>query len=397
MAIAVKDNTSFAVEIESTEGVYVAPTSAASYVQTLKDGTEMTRNQELLEREIFTGTIGKTQSRLGTRSVAGSMPVEMRANSVEGDAPEFDALITSAMGGKKTRAVVTTKTGNSSTVLEIEDADISGFSRYDIVLVKEAGSFEMSWVSAVDTTASAANITLGQALTFTPSDNVDISAVTQYSTANSGHPSLSISKYIESAKLEQAVGCKVTSMSLENLTTGQISSVNFGFEGLTFDSSLTASPFTPVYDSSLPPISLRACLSQNGVNVDVNSFAVSMENTLGFVTSICSENGRISSRVTSRAISGSFNPYKSDNSLTQFDNFKCNDPYTMFIYAFNPSLDANCDFTGEFEQAFAVLLTNCITTELGESDQDGLLVEDITFQATRGPSGSDEEMKIAFM
>jgi len=397
MAIAVKDNTSYAVEIEDTEGTYKAPTSGSSFVQVLKDGAEMTRSQELLQRDIFTGSIGKTQSRLGTRSVTGAMPVEMRANSTEGDAPEFDAVITSAMGAKKTRSAVTTKTGHTTTTIEIEDVDISGFSVNDIVLVKEAGAFEMSWVSAVDTTLGFANITLGKALSSAPADNVGISAVTQYSTANSGHPSLSISKYIESAKLEQAVGCKVTSMSVDNFSTGQIPSMNFGFEGLSFNSSIIAPPFTASYDTSLPPIALRACLSQDGVNVDVNDFTLSLENTLGFVTSTCSENGRISSRVTERAITGSFNPYKNDDSLTQFNNFKCNTPYNLFVYAFNPILDANCDFTGEFEEAVAILLTNCITTELGESDSDGLLVEDISFEANRGADGSEEEMKIAFM
>lgn len=397
MAIAVKDNTSFAVEIESTEGTYVAPTGTGSYVQVLKDGAEMTRSQELLQREIFTGSIGKTQSRLGTRSVSGAMPVELRSGETAGDNPEADALYTSALGAKKQRAVVTTKTGNTSTQLEIEDVDISEFSKFDIVMVKEAGSFEVTWVSEVDTTGGAANVTLGQALSFTPSDNVEIEAVTQYSTANSGHPSLSISKYIEDAKLEQATGCKVTSMSMDNVTTGQIASVNFGFEGLTFDSSLTANPFTPDYDNTLPPIMLRACLTQDGTEIPVNSFTLSLENTLGFVTSTCSENGRISSRVTERAITGTFNPYKNDDDLVQFNNFKCNMPYTLFLYAFNPVLDANCDFTGEFSNVTAVLLTNCITTELGESDADGLLVEDVTFEATRGSAGTEEEMKIAFM
>ena len=75
----------------------------------------------------------------------------------------------------------------------------------------------------------------------------------------------------------------------------------------------------------------------------------------------------------------------------------CNTPYSLFVYAYNPTLDANCDYTGEFENAVAVLLTNCITTELTESDTDGLLVNDISFEATRGPSGSDEEMKLAFV
>jgi len=394
MAIAVRDNTSFAVEIEVTEGTYVPPASADSYVQVLKDGTEMTRSQELLQREIFTGSIGKTQSRVGMRSVSGAMPVELRAGDTEGAAPEADKLYTSALGGKKVRAAVTTGTGNTATVLQIDDADISGFSRYDLVVVKEAGEFQFSWVSAVDTTPSAANITLGKALTGAPADNVEISATTQYSTANSGHPSLSISKYIEAAKLEQAVGCKVNSMSIDNFTTGQIPSVNFGFEGLTFDSSLTASPFTPNYDDSLPPIALRACLHQDGVDIAVNNFTLALENTLGFVTSTCSENGRISSRVTARSITGTFNPYKDDNSLTQFENFKCNVPYDLFLWAFNP--DGGCDFNGEFVNGVAIFLTNCITTELGESDQDGLLIEDVSFEATRGPQGTDEEMKIAF-
>lgn len=397
MAIAVKDNTSYAVEIETTEGTYQAPQSADSFVQVLRDGAEMTFSQELLERQIFTGSIGKTQSRLGTRSVSGSLPVEMRAGENEGDAPEFDALITSAMGTSKTRAVVTSETGHTTTVINIADADISGFSVNDIVMVKEAGAFEVSWVSAVDTTPAAANITLGKALTSAPSDNVEVAAVTQYSTANSGHPSLSISKYIESARLEQAVGSRVTSMSLENFSTGQISSLNFGFEGLSFDSSLTAAPFTPDYDNTLPPIILNACVYQNGTSIDVNDVSMTLENTLGFVTATCSENGRISSRVTARAITGTFNPYKQDDSIEQFTNFKCNTPYDLFIVGYNPILDVNCEPTGEFNNVFAILLTNCITTELGESDADGLLVNDITFEATRGPEGSEEEMKIAFM
>jgi len=397
MAIAVKNNNSYAIEVEATEGTYVAPQSADSYVQVLKDGAEMTRTQETLSRDVFTSSIGQTQSRLGTKSVSGSLPVEFRTAEVEGDAPEADALYSSALGSKKSRAAVTSLTGHTTTRIEIDDADISSFSQYDIVLVKEAANHELSWVNSVDTTIGAAGIELGQALTAAPSDGVEISAVTQYCTADSGHPSLSITKYIESAKDETAVGSKVTSMSLENFETGSIPSITFGFEGLSFDSTLTASPFEPDYDGTQPPIALRACLFQSGVEIPVNNIAFSMENTLGFVTATCAPNGRISSRPTNRTITGSFNPYKSNDELVQFQNFKCNTPYTLFFYAFNPIFDANCEPTGEIENAVAVLLTNVITTELGESDSDGLLVEDVTFQATRGPSGTDEELKIAFM
>jgi hypothetical protein len=395
MSNAVKDNTSYAVEIEDVAGVYEAPSSASKFVQTLKDGAEIVPAQELLQRDIFTGSIGRVQSRVGTRSVSGSMPVEFRAAEVEGAAPEIDALMTSAMGSKKVRAAVTTKTGNTSTVLQLEDADVTDFAVHDIVMVKEAGNYQFSWVQSVDDSEGSASITLGLALDGAPDDNVEIAAVTQYSTAESGHPSLSITKYVETTMQERAIGCRVTSMALENFTTGQIPNLNFGFEGLTWDTVLSARPFVPEYDSSLPPIALRACLHQDGVKVQVNDVSVSLENTLGFVTSTCSANGRISSRVTSREVSGSFNPYVDPNSVAQFTRFKTNVPYSLFMYAFNPDLDNDAEFTGELANGVAILMPSCITTELGASDADGILQHDVSFEANRG-SGNVEELKIAF-
>jgi len=156
MAISVKKNTVIAVEIEDTEGVYKAPTSGSSYVQTLADGTEVTGAKELLERNIFTGSIGKTTPLTGTRTVSGSLPTETRASSVEGAAPEYDALMQSALGSRRQGVQVTSKTGHTSSRLEIEDADIANFEIGDIVLVKEAGAFHVSPVIAKDETASAA-------------------------------------------------------------------------------------------------------------------------------------------------------------------------------------------------------------------------------------------------
>ena len=73
MALTVKDNTVYGVEIEVTEGTYVAPDAATKFVQTLSDGTELNPSKELLERQIFNGSIGKTTPRTGTRTVSGSM------------------------------------------------------------------------------------------------------------------------------------------------------------------------------------------------------------------------------------------------------------------------------------------------------------------------------------
>lgn len=390
MALTVKQNTAIAVEIEDTEGTYKAPTAATSYVQTLSDGTEMTPSKELLERNVFNGSIGKTVPRTGQRTVSGAVPTEARASATAGAAPEYDALMRSALGLRRQKTTTTTtKTGNTASQLEIQDADIGDFAVGDIVLVKEAGAYHVSPITAVDTTATLANITLLVAAAAPFSNNVVIEKFTTYTVADSGHPSLSISKYIEGAVLEQATGCRVTSTSLDSFTTGQLPSWSFGFEGMDFDRSLTAIPHTPSYSTALPPVVLEACVYQDGVKIPVNEVTFSIENTLGFATSTCSPNGRISGRATERTVSGTFNPYKQDDDISNFTKFKNNTTFSLFAYAKNPT-----GVAGEFDQVVAFYMPNCLTTELGESDQDGLLVEDISFSASRGSAGTENEIYI---
>lgn len=395
MGDTVKQNTAVAVEVESTEGTYESVSGASSFIQTLADGFEMTPTKELIERNIYNGSIGMTTPRTGTKSVTGTLPVEARAGAAAGDAPEFDALMQSALGTKRQiTSVVTTKaSGNTSSTLEIEDADIGDFNVGDIVMVKESGAYHVSPITAVDTTSSAAQITL---LVSHPdgamSNSVEIEKVTNYTVADSGHPSLSISKWVESEVLEKGIGCKVNNLSLENFTTGQIPSFSFGFEGLNFDRVLSTNGNTPSYDSTLPPIILDAHLYQDGTELTVNELSFSLENALGFKTAISESNGRKSSRATQRSITGSFNPYKQDDDISNFTKFDNNTEFSLFAYAMVPTGTA-----GEFGNVVAVYLPNCIITEMGEADQDGLLQDSISFSASRGSSGTDKEIYVAFI
>ncbi len=390
MALTVKQNTTIAIEEEVTEGTYVAPAGASSFLQTLADGTEITPSKELLERNIFNGSLGKTSPRTGTRTVSGAIPVEARANSTAGSAPEYDKLMKSAFGSRRQATTTTTTkaSGNTATVLQIEDADISKFAVGDIVLVKQSGAYHVSPITAKSTGTGTATITL---LVAHPSgdmtDSVVIEKFTTYKLANSGHPSLSISKYVDDAVLEKAIGARVTSVALEGFATGQIPSLNFGFEGLDFDREVAAPGYTPSYDSALPPIVLDARLYMDGVAVDVNEVTVSIENTLGFATAISAENGRTSGRATSRSVTGTFNPYKQDDSIANFTKFKDNTAFSLFAYAKVPTSTA-----GQFGQIVAFYLPNCLITELGEADQDGLLQETVSFTASRGASGTTDEI-----
>ena len=396
MTIAIADNTVYAVVIESTEGTYEAPSSAADYVQVLAEGAELTPAKELLERNIFTGSIGNVTPRTGTRSVSGSIPVEMRANSTEGAAPEYDALMRSALGSRRQVTATTADDSDSGTPhtssrIYFADSDSGKYSVGDVVTVQVSGDYHTSPVVAVSDTSGDVYIDLLVAADSAFSNGDVVAAVTTYVPADSGHPSLSISKYVETDRLEQAVGCRVNSMSLEGFTTGQLASWAFGFDGLNFDASLTTNPYTPSFDDALPPIILNACVYQDGVKLDVNEVSFSVENSLGFVTSTCSSNGRISGRATNRSVTGSINPYKTNDSVAQWDRFSDNTEFSVFASAYIPSATA-----GEYGQVCAFYMPKCIITEISEADQDGLLQNEMAFTASKGADGADNEVYISF-
>jgi hypothetical protein len=397
MAIAIKNNTVYAVETEVTEGTYVAPSGATSFVQVLADGAELNPAKELLERNIFNGSIGKSTPRTGTKSVSGSMPVEMKAADTEGAAPEYDKLLRSALGSRRQVSATTisnTDSGGTHTTTRayLANADANKYNVGDTVVIKISGDYHTTPITAVSNTVSNVYVDFLVADDAPFVNGQVIAAVTTYKVADSGHPSLSISKYLEEAVLEKATGCKVNSMALENFSTGQLASWNFGFEGLSFDRTLTAQPFTPNFSDALPPIILDACVFQDGVGITINELSFSLENGLGFVTSTCSTNGRISSRATERTISGEFNPYKYDDSITQFTKFVDNTEFSLFGSAHIPT-----GVSGEYNQVVAFYMPKCITTELAENDQDGLLQDTVSFTAARGINGETDELYVSFI
>jgi hypothetical protein len=396
MSFAVTNTTSVAIEEEVTEGTYVAPAGASSFLQILKSGFEMKPSKELLERDIFLGSIGQATPRTGTKSISGALPVECRAYSTEGAAPEFDKLLKACLGTRRQIATTTTTkaSGNTATVLQIEDADISKYAVGDIVMTKGAGAFHVSPIIARSTGAGTATITL---LVPHPAgdhaDSVVISKMTMYTVAESGHPSLSVTKYVDSAVEDIGIGCRVSKMDLSDFATGKMPKLNFGFDGLDFDKSLTAPSFTPSYDQALPPLALDARLYMDATEVvSVNELALSIENTVSFATSFSAANGKISSRITARKVTGSMNPYQETDSIANFTKFVNNTEFALFACAKNP-----LSSDGEFGNVIAIYMPKVIITEAAEADADGLVQQNLSFQASRGAAGTTNEIYIAFI
>jgi hypothetical protein len=392
MADAVRKNTVIYVKPEVTEGTYVPPAAGGDAVQTLADGLEMSPTKELIDRNIARGGIGRVAGRPGQESVTATIPVECKAGSTTGSAPEYGVLMKAALGGVRTVAsAVTASTADGATGtaarVPLANADKNKYALNDIVRVRRVAGDHIGRVLAVSNVDGSVSITLEPALasgTFGSGDVV--AAVTTYLTTDTGHESVSISKEMEGVTTERGIGCRVTSLSLNNFSTGQIADFSFGLEGLSFERVLSASGFTPSFDTSEPPLILGAKVFMDGTEVLVNEVSLSVENTVAFKTATGAPKGKISSRITERVVSGSFNPYKQSDSMDFYTRFNATTKFGLLLYAYNPGAGAN-----QKEQIVAVYVPNCLITELGESDQDGLLQENVSFQA----DGS--EMYVSFI
>jgi hypothetical protein len=380
------------IESESTAGTYVAPSAATSYFQPLSDGFELNGSKDKIDRNILTSSIGKATPRIGMQSCAASMPVEFRGSGIEGGDVDFSLLLEGALGTKRSIATTTTtkNAGNTGTVLQIQDADISKFNVGDVVLVKETGAHHVSPIISKTTGAGTATITLLVAKpTGSFSNSVVVSKTQMFLTANSGHKSLSVSEYLGNEIVKKGIGCKVTGMSLEGFQTGGVPSLKFALEGLSYSEADGAAPHTPSYDSGVPPIVLGANVYKDGVAMSLDEFKLSLSNKLSFIKEIGNAAGKSSSRVVSREISGSLNPYKDDTSVANFTNWSAGTEFSIFAVAYTPS-----STTGEISlgSVVGIYLPKCIVTDYKDGNHEGISTDELGFQAVRGSDGSTEEM-----
>lgn len=382
MAIGlVADRGSVAVEIEPSEGIFQAEQSGESFLEVLSDGLEFSPSKELIERNNRTSTVETVKSRVGQKSMSGTIPVEFRAGDLEGAAPEYDALLQALMGGKRSGTASISSVGHTTSRIEIEDADIAKYAVGDVIKIKEydasAGADEdhVSPIVAVDDTLGAAYIDILVPYTRAFSDNVEIGAFTTYF-HQSGAPTLSVSNYLGGEIREKAIGMRATSMDLNNFSTGALPDLSFQLEGLDFDREVGTPLFTPEYPASLPPIVLCSKVYRDSSELQVNNLSLNASNTLAFLTSTASCSGKIKSRITNFAASGSFNPYMEDNNVINYDFF--NDNTSFSIFGSSQNYGAN---EKEKVENVCFYAPNCISTEIATGNEDGVLTDAITFSA----------------
>lgn len=385
MSTLVKGQSSLYLVEEVTEGTYVAETLVSQAVEPLQDGLEFTLSREEIERKTLTDTIESVEPRLGVRTVTGSIPMEFKASSTAGGAPRGQILYESLLGGKRAAATTSTTkaSGNTTTVLQIEDADISKYNVGDCILKKKAGEYEVRPIISKTTGTGTATITVGIPFSTTPGASEVIEKVTTYY-HSSDSKSFSATWY-EGGEIKNAItGLKSISGTLEGWVANETPSFNFSVEGIDINKTVEAPSLDPDFSSDAQvPVLQHACAWLGTEEIDYTELTLSIENTKADLLSACAPSGKIGSRKTAFTVTGSINPYMKDDSVTRWDSFNDGDTTSLFTYAFNPT-----STDGEFNQAVAIWMPNIKITNMPSGDNEGVLMDNIEFKAFRS-SGND--------
>lgn len=262
------------------------------------------------------------------------------------------------------------------------NSDIQKLKLGDTIYVEESGAGHISPIFSKD--SDSITLLVGKSGGGNFSDGVVIRPFTTYYHDAGNAPTLSLTNYIGNEVREKAIGCRVLTGELAGYSTGQLPTMAFAIEGLDFARALGQPLYTPSFDSILPPIILKAKVYKDGVEQALNEFTLSIANTLGFKTSTASDNGKIASRITNQAITGTINPYMENTDVNNFnDLFVANETFSIFAHGQN-----DASVSGEYENMFGIYLPYCKLPELSTGDVDGLSTDAFAFAANKS-SGKD--------
>lgn len=379
----IKDDGSVFVEIEATEGVYLEEQAGTSALGVLSDGLEFTPSKELLERNNRTNSVETVASRAGQKSMASTVGTEFKAGPTEGDLPETSPFYEALLGNKDLLVERTSLTGHTTTKIFLTAGEELQYKAGHIIKIKQAaiaGDDHISPIVSVDSTGGIESITILIPYGVAFSDNVVIAKSTQYNHA-SGQPTLSLTNYLGGEIREKAIGMRPVSGELSNFATGVLPEFNFSLEGLDFDRAVGTPLFTPEYDEDLgaePPVVLCSKIYKDTQELTLNSLGLTVTNTLGFLSSTASKNGKISSRVTKMAVGFTINPYMENDDVDLFDVFSDSTGFSLFGSAHNFGASESVH-----EQAVAFYMPNCRIPEIVTADEDGVLTDSINGTAHR--------------
>lgn len=248
----------FSIKKETTEGVYLAPSSGVDFVP-LRPGNSLNYEPEMLENDELLNDIGAAKGLIGKESVSGSHSAYLKHSGTEGVEPELGVLWESVLGSKTVNATEYDVTSGSTTAfLRMPAAEGANFEQGQAVLIKSgANGYDIRNIN----TKSVDDLNLNFLVDAAPASGTNLGKAVTYKPSAQGHPTFSTTKYLGNGHaIEVSAGNTATEVSVKADANG-FGEVEFSFEG------------TKYYFN---PITITATSKYLNLTDDTGTFAVSV-------------------------------------------------------------------------------------------------------------------------
>ena len=228
MAAGLNRASVMAINEETTEGTYVAPSAAGDFIP-LRPGNEIKYEPVLLESDELLNDIGGAKGLVGSDTCSFAHPAYLRHSGTEGGEPEMGILWESLMGSKDVASTEYDTTSGSTTLKAVmPGGEGANFAAGQALLIKDGtNGYSIRNVSSVSTDDLNFNFQVSNA----PASGVNTGKAVMYAPTSSGHPTFSATKYIGNGHaIQVGVGLTVTEASISG-EAGQLGTVDFSAEG----------------------------------------------------------------------------------------------------------------------------------------------------------------------
>lgn len=218
-----------AIKKEVTEGLPVVPVSGADAIAIQADVTIDPAFDELTNDELKS-SIGAAKTIQGSENPTASLSHYLRASGVEGQAPNYGALVESFMGAVSVASTeYDTVAASTVSVIKVGAAEGATFERGEGLLIKDAvNGYRVRCIDSIATD----DLTVGFQVPVAPAAAVNLGKCVLYKPANTNHPTLTAWLYLgNSGATEMVSGARVTSMTVD-ANAGEFINANYSLEGL---------------------------------------------------------------------------------------------------------------------------------------------------------------------
>jgi len=368
-----------AAKIESTEGVAESLASADAKHLVMDDGLDFSTDISMHERNIVQASFSRHSKLAGVELARITCTVELRGSGVAATAPSWDTLLRPC-GFGLTVVEKLTHAGITGTFTHGEAITSSGTgvgrvvapatSAEDVYVVVTAGTFgDTETVTGGSSGATAVLNAAGAA-----SGNV-------YEPISAAIPSLTVAMFHDGV-LKSIKGAR-GNVRFEG-TVGQPGMLVFDFLGV-YEPVTDAALLSGItYESTIPPVLKGATLTFDAFAPVCTEYSIDMQNSVNPRESMSSSQGAISSRITGRNPTGTFNPEM--DLVANFDFYGRHLGETLHETVFGVGSVAGNRFK-----------TVCPETQIdsvGNSDRNGISVVDLGVGFPGNTTNQDKELSL---